>query len=165
MRYIFWLLLLVACSHERKVQRAVDVLSQEPSVASRFCANKYPSKDTTIYKDSLVFLDTLYQLSPAEIDTLYREDTIVVTKTSPGKVITKTIVKTIEVVKQPTEKIEEQRQLYLACESRYQALYLKAEQTELEKKKWKERFWWLLLVVAALTGYIFRKPLLKLTGK
>lgn len=165
MRYIFWLLLLTACSHERKVQRAVDVLSQEPSAAAQFCANKFPSKETIIYKDSLIFLDTLYQLSPAEIDTVFREDTIVITKTSPSKVITKTIVKTIEVVKQPTEKIEEQRQLYLNCEKRYQALYLKSEEAEKQAKQWKERFWWLLLFAAALLGFTIRKPILKLIGK
>lgn len=163
MRYIFWLLILISCSQERKVQRAVDVLSQEPSAAASFCSNRFPSKDTTIYKDSLVFLDTLYQISPA--DTIVREDTVVITITSPSKTITKTIVKTKEVIKQPIEKVEEQRQLYLACESRYQALYLKWEATELQRKKWNERFWWLLLVLAALTGYIFRKPILKLAGK
>ena len=165
MRYILLLLLLTACSQERKVQRAVDVLSQEPSAAALFCSNRFPSKDTTIYKDSLVFLDTLYQLSPAEIDTIVREDTIVIVKTSPSKTITKTIVKTVEIVKQPTEKIEEQRQLYLSCEKRYQVLYLKNEETEKQAKQWKERFWWLLLLAAALFGFTIRKPILKLIGR
>jgi hypothetical protein len=163
MRYVFWLLLLTACSQERKVQRAIDVLSQDPSASSLFCSNKFPSKDTTIYKESIVFLDTLYQLSPA--DTLLREDTIVITKTSPTKTITKTIVQTKEIIKQPTEKIEEQRQLYLACEKRYQALYLKSEEAEKQKKAWRERFFWLLLLAAALLGFTLRKPILKLIGK
>jgi hypothetical protein len=163
MRYIFWLLLLTACSQERKVQRAIDVLSQEPSAASVFCSNKFPSKDTTIYKDSIVFLDTLYQISPA--DTVLREDTVVITKTSPTKTITKTIVQTKEIIRQPTEKIEEQRQLYLGCEKRYQTLYLKWEDAEKQRKTWKERFFWLLLLAAALLGFTFRKPLLKLIGQ
>jgi len=167
MRHIFWLLLLIACSHERKVQRAVDVLSQEPSASSLFCSNKYPSKDTTIYKDSITFLDTLYQLSPAEIDTIVREDTVFITVTSPTKTktITKTVVQTKETIKQPTEKIEEQRQLYLGCEKRYQALYIKWEASELQRKTWRDRFWWLLILLAGLTGYVLRKPILKVFGK
>jgi hypothetical protein len=162
MRYIFWLLLLTACSQERRVQRAIGVLSQDPSASASYCSNRFPSKDTTIYKDSLVFLDTLYQISPA--DTVLREDTIVITKTSPSKTITKTIVQTKEIIRQPTDKIEEQRQLYLSCEKRYQALYLKWEETEKQRKAWKERFWWLIVLLAAILGFTLRKPLLKLAG-
>lgn len=163
MRYVFWLLLLTACSQERKVQRAINVLSQDADASATYCSNRFPSKDTTIYKDSLVFLDTLYQISPA--DTVLREDTIVITKTSPSKTITKTIVQTKEIIRQPTEKIEEQRQLYLSCEKRYQALFLKWEDAEKQRKAWKERFFWLLILAAALLGFTLRNPIRKLIGK
>jgi hypothetical protein len=94
-----------------------------------------------------------------------REDTIVITKTSPSKTITKTIVQTKEIIRQPTEKIEEQRQLYLNCEKRYQALYLKWEEAEKQRKAWKERFFWLLILAAALLGFTLRNPIRKLIGK
>ena len=153
----------IGCNPARKVERAINTLNNNPDKAAQFCANKYPSKDTIIYRDSLV-LDTLYDLTPVEVDTIYKNDTTIVTITSPAKTIVKTITKIKEITKEPTQKIEEQRQLYLACEKRYQELYIKYEGEEVAKKKWRERFWWILIVAAALLGFTIRKPIAKLIG-
>lgn len=153
----------IGCNPARKVERAINTLNNNPDKAAQFCANKYPSKDTIIYRDSLV-LDTLYDLTPVEVDTIYKNDTTIVTITSPAKTIVKTITKIKEITKEPTQKIEEQRQLYLACESRYQKLFVSWEQSEKERKSWKERFFWLFLVLAAMVGYALRKPIMKLVS-
>lgn len=154
--------ILLGCSESRKITKAILTLDEHPEVAARYCGNKFPMKDTVIYRDSVKY-DTIFSLTPVQIDTVLREDTVVITKTSPS--IIKTITKYKEVIKQPTEKIEEQRALYLDCEGRYRGLFAKYENTDAERKQWKERFWWILIVAAALAGYIVRKPVMKLVSK
>ena len=151
----------MGCSTSRKVERAINILNNNPDRAAEFCLNKYPSKDTIIYRDSTV-LDTIYSLTPVQVDTIFKADTTIITVTSPTKTIIKTVTKYKEVTKEPTAKIEEQRQLYLACEKRYQELYIKYEGEEVAKKTWRERFWWIFIVAAALLGFTIRKPIAKL---
>ncbi len=156
--------ILLGCSESRKITKAILTLDEHPEVAARYCGNKFPMKDTVIYRDSVRY-DTIFSLTPVQIDTVLREDTVVVTITKTSPAIIKTVVEYKEVIKQPTEKIEEQRSLYLACEGRYSTLLQKYETTNEERKQWKERFWWLLIVAAALAGYIVRKPVMKLVSK
>lgn len=165
-RILVWVCVFVffACNESKQITKSIITLNKHPEIAAQYCGNKYPSKDTVIYRDSLV-IDTLYAITPVQMDTVYREDTVIITITSPTKTITKKIIQTKEIVKQPTEKIEEQRALYLECEGRYRALSQKYETTNEERKQWKERFWWLLIVAAALAGYIIRKPVMKLVSK
>jgi hypothetical protein len=64
-------LFLFACN---SVQRAMVALAKHPVEASQFCGSQFPSKDTIIYKDSVHF-DTMWQINPTEIDTIYKNDT------------------------------------------------------------------------------------------
>jgi hypothetical protein len=162
-RKLLWVcaFILTSCNAP---ERAMRVLGRHPLEAAQFCSIVFPSKDTIIYRDSVAY-DTLYAVTPGQIDTIYKKDTTIITVSSPAKTITKRVYITKEVIKEPTQKIEEQRQLYLSCEGRYQALYLKWETADKERKAWRERFWWLLVVLAALTGYIVRKPIAKLLTK
>ena len=155
--------IFVGCSTSRKVERAINVLNNNPDKAATFCSNKFPLRDTIIYRDSVRY-DTIFSLTPVQIDTIYKKDTTIITITSPTKTIIKTVTQYKEVIKEPTAKIEEQRQLFLACEKRYQELYIKWEGEEAAKKKWRERFWWILIVAAALFGFTIRKPIAKLIG-
>ena len=162
-RILVWVCVFAfaGCNPSRQLDKAINTLNKYPEKAASYCSNRFPSKDTVIYRDSLV-LDTLYDLTPVEIDTIYKDSICIVTVTSPAKTIVKTITKIKEITKEPTQKIEEQRQLYLACESRYQKLFVNWEDAEAQRKSWKERFLWLLLVVAAIMGYALRKPIMKL---
>lgn len=164
-RILVWVcvFVFVGCNPSRKIEKAINTLNNHPDKAASYCSNKYPTKDTVIYRDSLV-LDTLYDLTPVQIDTIFKADTTIITVTSPAKTIVKTITKVKEITKEPTQKIEEQRQLYLACESRYQKLFVSWQESEKQRKDWKERFFWLLLVLAALLGYALRKPIMKLVS-
>ena len=105
-------------------------------------------------------LDTIYEL-PYN-DTIVSSDTIYIVKTLPAKVITKTIYKEREVVKENTAKIEEQKQLYIKCNQNYQDLYKKWEVAD---AKAKARFWWLIVLIALIIGFILRKPISSLILK
>lgn len=158
MRYAILLLLLaVACNPQRQLQKAKNLLGDNPLEASKFCSDRFPSRDSVVYRDTIK-LDTMY-VGLLQIDTLRREDTVVIVRTSPSKVITQTKIQYKEVVKTDPAKTEEQRQLYLACEGRYQKLYIKWEQSDKERKGWKSRFWWALFVaIGAVIGYFTKQP-------
>lgn len=164
-RILVWVCVFVfaGCSPSRKVEKAINILNNNPDKASSYCATRFPLKDTVIYRDSIKY-DTIFALTPVQVDTIFKKDTTIITITSPTKTIVKTVTQYKEVIKEPTAKIEEQRQLYLACEKRYQELYIKYEGEEVAKKAWKERFWWILIVAAALLGFTIRKPIAKLIG-
>ena len=158
MRYIVLLsLLAIACNSQKQLQKAKNRLGDNPLEAARFCSTLFPAKDSVVYRDTIK-LDTIY-VGLLQVDTLRREDTVVITKTSPSKIITQTKIQYKEVVKTDPAKIEEQRQLYLSCEARYQRLYLKWEQSEEQKKDWRFRFWWVLFVaIGAVIGYFTKQP-------
>lgn len=162
-RRLLWVCVffLFACN---SVQRAMVVLAKHPVEASQFCGSNFPSKDTTIIKEEIKY-DTIWQINPTEIDTIYKNDTTIITITSPSKTIYKTVYKIKEVIKEPTQKIEEQRRLYVECQGRYATTNQKLEVANAERKYWKERFFWLLLVACALAGYIVRKPVARIISK
>lgn len=148
---------IAACNPGRQLQKAKDRLSANPLEAASFCADRFPPKEITVYKDS-VYLDTIY-LELTRVDTMVVNDTVKITVTSPTKIVTKTVVKYKEVQIENTAKIKEQEKLYLACEDRYQKLYVKWELTEQDKKGWRSKFWWVLFVaMGAVIGYLTKQP-------
>jgi hypothetical protein len=156
-RKLLWVcaFILTSCNAP---ERAMRVLGRYPLEAAQFCSLQFPVNDTIIYKDSVAY-DTVYAVNLVQIDTIYKKDTTIITVSSPAKTITKRVYITKEVIKEPTQKIEEQRQLYLSCEARYQRLYLKWEQSEEQKKDWRSRFWWVLFVaIGAVIGYFTKQP-------
>lgn len=162
--YTFLSIFFYSCyterANERRLNKAINLVSSRPLIVARICGNAYPVKETTYVKEPIVVFDTLYQL-PYN-DTIVTQDTVYIVKTLPSKTITKTIYKEREVVKENTAKIEEQKQLYIQCESKYQKLYLQWEEAD---KKAKARFWWLIVLIALITGFILRKPIASLILK
>jgi hypothetical protein len=147
-------------ANQRRLNKAVALVTSRPLLLSKLCGDAYPVKDTIIIRKDSITLDTIYEL-PYN-DTIVSHDTIYIVKTLPSKTITKTIYKEREVVKENTAKIEEQKQLYIQCESKYQKLYLQWEEAD---KKAKARFWWLIVLIALITGFILRKPIASLILK
>jgi len=96
-RVLLWVcvFIFIGCSEVRKLERAIIRLDKNKVVAANYCDTRFPNKDTVIYKDSVHF-DTIWQINPTEIDTIYKNDTTVVTVTSPT---TKVVVKTITKIK------------------------------------------------------------------
>lgn len=82
-------LFLFACN---SVQRAMVTLAKHPVEASQFCGTNFPSKDTTIIKEEIKY-DTIWQINPTEIDTIYKNDTTIITITSPQRQYTKPYIR------------------------------------------------------------------------
>ena len=147
-------------ANQRRLNKAVALVTSRPLLLAQLCSEKFPIHDTIILKKDSLVLDTIYEL-PYN-DTIVSHDTIYIVKTLPSKTITKTIYKEREVVKENTAKIEEQKQLYIQCEDKYQKLYFKWEEAD---KKAQARFWWLIVLIALITGFILRKPIASLILK
>jgi len=160
MRFLFLIFVfLIGCSSEKQIQRAKNRLSANPLEAAAFCSASFPNKETIIYRDSLT-LDTIY-LELERVDTLIENDTVRIITTSPAKVITKTLVKYKEVQIENTAKIEEQRQLLIKCEGRYDALQKKFEKSEEQRKAWRKKFYWIIFVILGFAvGYVLKQPTL-----
>lgn len=150
--------MLFACNPERKLQKAINTLNNHPNVAAQYCGDRFPPKEITIYKDSIT-LDTIYESGEVVADTFYKHDTTIIIRTSPNKIVTKTITKYKEVQIENTAKIQEKEKLYTDCEKRYHELYTKLELTDAERKSWRSKFWWILFVaIGAIIGYLTKQP-------
>ena len=160
MRFLFLIFVfLIGCSSEKQIQRAKNRLSANPLEAAAFCSASFPNKETIIYRDS-VTLDTIY-LELTTTDTIVENDTVRIITTSPAKVITKTLVKYKEVQVENTAKVEQQRQLLIKCEGRYDVLQKKFEKSEEQRKAWRKRVYWIIFVILGLAiGYALKQPTL-----
>jgi len=148
--FLFLLLILASCNPQKKLFKALDELQKHPIESAKYCADKYPVKDTTIYRDSVKF-DTLY-MGEYVFDTTVVKDTVYITKTVP-KTITKTVTQVKEVLRENTARIEQLRLQYEKCEAKYQALFLDYEKSvkqgfDYRKQRDKMRLWFWILVGA-----------------
>ena len=160
MRFLFLIFVfLIGCSSEKQIQRAKNRLSANPLEAAAFCA-RFPNKETIIYRDSVMALDTIF-LELTRTDTIVENDTVRIITTSPAQVITKTLVKYKEVQVENTAKVEQQRQLLIKCEGRYDVLQKKFEKSEAERKAWRKKFYWIIFVILGFAvGYVLKQPTL-----
>lgn len=151
--------ILSSCDPQRKLHKALDELQKHPIESAKYCADKYPVKDTIVKGDSVIVYDTLWGIYN---DTSYvdRIDTInnVVTKIVP-KIITKTITIIDTVYRENTARVEQLNLQNAKCESKYQELFLKYEQSveqgfQYKKQRNKMRLWFWILV-GAIGGYTF----------
>jgi len=152
-------LFIVGCNPQKRLYKAVSELNKHPIESAKYCADKYPVKDTVIYKDS-VTLDTIF-VGDVYYDTVETKDTVYITKTLPGKTITKTITQMKEVLRENTARVEEFKLKYLSCEGKYQALFLDYEKAikegfEYKKQRNKMRLW-LGILIAAIGVYTVLK--------
>ena len=155
---VLLLITLSACNPQRKLYKAIDELQNHPIESAKYCADKYPVKDTTIYRDSVKF-DTLY-MGEYVFDTTVVKDTVYITKTVP-KTITKTVTQVKEVLRENTARVKEFEGKYLTCESKYQSLFLDYEKAvkqgfDYRKQRDKMRLWFWILV-GAIGLYIVLK--------
>lgn len=152
---MFTTMFMGACSHERKVQKAITTLKSDPLAAAKFCADEYPvipeyikGKDTTI-------LDTVEVITEVPVasvpDTLTKDTIIYITRT---KYINRLRVDT---VKKPDS----------ALAKKFELMYLKERDEKLEAKEaknksdenaiyWKgkarERWWIIFFLIGTAVG-------------
>jgi hypothetical protein len=149
-------LLLIGCNPGKQLSKAEARLAQAGRLPA-ICAERYPVKDTTYIKDTLVQIDTFlsgeYIFDTARInDTLYevKYKPVVVYKT---KYITK--VERVEDV----AKIEALRGSVSQLEANRAALSVQLTEY---KDKAKTRLNWLILALCVAFGFAIRKPVMAL---
>ena len=162
--WIVILLVLSSCLPNRKFAKAVKTMNDNPEQAAWYCATKFPVKDTIIYRDSVTY-DTIINTNYL-FDTTTIHDTTTITNTSPAKTLVKTVYKVKEIVRENTAKVQA---LEYALSDATKLIAKKDAQVDdcrKESDEWKglakKRFWWLLLVIAAVAGWVLRKPLMRI---
>jgi hypothetical protein len=149
-------LLLIGCNPGKQLSKAEARLAQAGRLPA-ICAERYPVKDTTYIKDTLVKIDTFlsgeYIFDTARInDTLYevKYKPVIVYKT---KYITKVEkvedVAKIEALRTSVSQLEANRAVLSAQLAEY-------------KDKAKTRLNWLILALCVAFGFAIRKPVMAL---
>ena len=157
---VFMLIGFMSCNPVKKAQRIMD---SNPAKSAEYCAVRFPSKDSIVIRDSVHF-DTLYN-EYVYIDSIeVKGDSVFVYKVKEvPKLVTKTVTKVREVYRENTAKLRvcEDEKAVLATKAAN--LFTQKEAAEAEADKWRKtarsRFWWLLLVIGGVAGYVFRNPI------
>ncbi len=158
MRFLIFLVVLAtfSCNPGKQLTKAEARLAEAGRLPA-ICAERFPIKDTTYIKDTLVKIDTF--LSGEYIfDTLRVNDTIYQIEYKPLEIIkTKTLTKVVQV--EDRAKVE--------------ALSIRVSQLEANrgtliseladyKAKAKSRLNWLILLLIAISVRLLYKPIKKL---
>jgi len=149
--------ILSSCDPSRKLHKALDEIAKHPIESAKYCADKYPVRDSVVKGDTITVTDTLWGIVTDTVTDIYN-DTVFVTKFQ-DRVINKTRTVKDTIFRENTARVKEFEQRYLNCEGKYQDLFLKHEQAveqaaeyKKERNKWRLYFW---LLVAAIGGYTF----------
>jgi hypothetical protein len=151
-----------SCNTEKRLQKA-EVLLASSGRLPEVCANRFPPKDSIVYRDSVHF-DTLYT-SVYSVDTIVSNDTVKIVTTLPAKVITKELIKFRDVYRENTAKVTELQLKYNDCGSQLYKSQIELEKTKAELDKWKrtakERWWFIWILLIAAFAITFRKSIYK----
>lgn len=157
---IVWaiLLLLTACSVEKKTQRKVAYLIAHDKLDD-VCSRVYPNHDSVVTKDSISF-DTLFVESDPELirDTIYKGDTVFISsKCPPVQIITKVIYRDSIIYRTNTAEVERLKGVILEKEK---VIAQKDDIIIRQQVKIDKNDWWktacILSWCAMLLGIVFR---------
>jgi hypothetical protein len=149
-------LLLIGCNPGKQLSKAEARLAQAGRLPA-ICAERYPVKDTTYIKDTLVKIDTF--LSGEYIfDTARINDTLYKVKYKPVVVYKTKYVTKVERV-EDVAKIEAMRAFVSQLEANRATL---SAQLAEYKDKAKTRLNWLILALCVAFGFAIRKPVMAL---
>lgn len=147
-------LLLIGCNPGKQLSKAEARLAQAGRLPA-ICAERFPIKDTTYIKDTLVRIDTL--LSGEYIfDTARINDTLYQVKYKPVIVYKTKYVTKVERV-EDAAKVEALRVSVSQLEAHRASLLTELGQC---KDKAKTRLNWLILACCVLLGFVIRKPVM-----
>jgi hypothetical protein len=149
-------LLLIGCNPGKQLSKAEARLAQAGRLPA-ICAERYPVKDTTYIKDTLVKIDTF--LSGEYIfDTARINDTLYEVKYKPVIVYKTKYITKVEKV-EDVAKIEALRASVSQLEANRAALLVELADY---KGKAKTRLNWLILAICVAFGFSIRKPVMAL---
>jgi hypothetical protein len=149
-------LLLIGCNPGKQLSKAEARLAQAGRLPA-ICAERYPVKDTTYIKDTLVKIDTF--LSGEYIfDTARINDTLYEVKYKPVVVYKTKYVTKVERV-EDVAKIEALRASVSQLEANRAALSVQLAEY---KDKAETRLNWLILAICVVFGFVIRKPVMAL---
>lgn len=161
---ILFLLILTGCTTQKKASK---YFNNHPDQLAPICAEKFPVKDSLVTRDSIRF-DTLF----IEGEPVILKDSFYIKGDTVVKVITKECSKVQAIYKTVTKDsihYVENTARAKVLENAIEAGNKKIKQigdslTKAEDKiKHKNKLiWWLIIVVAIESLWIFRKPLLSL---
>jgi hypothetical protein len=158
MRFFIFLVVIATfgCNPGKQLTKAEARLAQAGRLPA-ICSERFPIKDTTYIKDTLVKIDTF--LSGEYIfDTLRVNDTLYKIEYKPLEIIkTKTLTKVIKV--EDRAKVEALSTRVSQLEANRGTLIQELAEY---KDKAKYRLNWLILVLCGILGFTIRKPLIKL---
>lgn len=149
-------LMLASCSQSRKLAKARETFDENISEAARYCAAKFPVKETTIYIAGDTIRDTIIQPVTAEIPVICPPspvDTVIRYRVTIGApVVTKTIVDTLKITIRDSAQIRvlgDSLTVYKLTLSKSLDKLQKAQ--EKAARQGKTLFWfWLALIVGLL---------------
>lgn len=153
---ILLIFVTIGCNPGKQLTKAEARLAEAGRLPA-ICSERFPIKDTTYIKDTLVKIDTF--LSGEYIfDTLRINDTVWEIKYKPLEIIkTKTLTKVVQV-----ENIAK-RDALNARISQLEAIRASLTgQLGDYKAKAKSRLNWLILLLSGILGFTIRKPVIKL---
>ena len=149
-------LLLIGCNPGKQLSKAEARLAQAGRLPA-ICSERYPVKDTTYIKDTLVKIDTF--LSGEYIfDTARINDTLYEVKYKPVVVYKTKYITKVEMV-EDVAKIEALRTSVSQLEANRAVL---SAQLADYKDKAKTRLNWLILALCVVFGFAIRKPVMAL---
>jgi hypothetical protein len=149
-------LLLIGCNPGKQLSKAEARLAQAGRLPA-ICAERYPVKDTTYIKDTLVKIDTF--LSGEYIfDTARINDTLYEVKYKPVVVYKTKYITKVEKV-EDVAKIEAMRASVSQLEANRATLLVQLAEC---KDKAKTRLNWLILAICVVFGFVIRKPVMAL---
>lgn len=149
-------LLLIGCNPGKQLSKAEARLAQAGRLPA-ICAERYPVKDTTYIKDTLVKIDTF--LSGEYIfDTARINDTLYEVKYKPVIVYKTKYITKIEKV-EDVAKVEAMRASVSQLEANRAVLLAQLAEC---KGKAKTRLNWLILALCVAFGFAIRKPVMAL---
>jgi hypothetical protein len=152
---IFLIMVTIGCNPGKQLSKAEARLAQAGRLPA-ICSERFPIKDTTYIKDTLLRIDTL--LSGEYIfDTTRINDTIWEIKYKPLEIVkTKTLTKIVKV--EDRAKVEALSTRVSQLEANRGNLIKELAEY---KAKAKSRLNWLILVLCGILGFTIRKPITK----
>lgn len=153
MRYLLSLLILFSCSPAKRLNKAEQLVRNNPRVAAAIASEMFPCKDSIIKGDSVVRIDTLFpggNYFPETDTVILTGDTVQITRIQwKDRVITKTVHTTDTIVRLDQAELRKKEDIIgdLVDTGLTQSRQLTIAEEEFKRMK-RLRNWWMWIAIA-----------------